>query len=855
MRTTLLSLLLSIAVASSAQTWIRVNQLGYLPHSRKIAVQVTKDSTLTAKEFALRVVRLDRIVYRSKVTPFGPYGPFAGSFRLDFSSFTRSGAYVVECGSAVSPPFRINGHVYDGTAEFLLRYLRQQRSGFNPFLKDSCHTHDGYIIYHPTLDSTHIDVSGGWHDASDYLQYVTTSATAVAQMFFAYEQHPEAFGDSVGSDGLAGRNGISDILDEALWGIRWLLKMNPAPGMMFNQLADDRDHLGFRLPTLDSVDYGRGRERPVYFCTGKPQGVFSYKNRTTGIASTAGKFASAFALAASGVEKQFPGLADTLRRKALDAYLFGRANPGVCQTAPCRAPYFYEEESWADDMELAATQVARLYPDSAFAAEAAAYGAQEPVTPWMGAEKARHYQWYPFVNLGHYYLARPGSPHRREFLSYMREGLQRLQKRGEKTPFYFGLPFIWCSNNLVSAALTQARLFRSLTGERDFEEMESLLRDWLFGCNPWGTSMIIGLPREGVSPRDPHSAFTHVYGYAIDGGLVDGPVASTIFQNLKGVHLSRSDPFAQFQSDLAVYHDDWADYSSNEPTMDGTASLTYVLASLETEGRGGFRSMKGRKGVGGVKADGEREARSVGSWERIGGARNCLYDRGGLVRMDTSQKVVYLVFTGHEFAGGGEAIRKTLAREKIPASFFLTGGFYRNPGFAPLIRGLRRDGHYLGAHSDRHLLYAPWSNRDSLLVTREEFLADLRANYLAMERLGIRREDAPLFLPPYEWYNDTISRWCGEAGLALVNFTPGTSSNADYTYPGGEGGYVSSDTIFQRILRYEKESPAGLKGFLLLTHIGADRRRADPFYDRLGSLIRVLKGRGYRFGRLGGPGW
>jgi len=223
--------------------------------------------------------------------------------------------------------------------------------------------------------------------------------------------------------------------------------------------------------------------------------------------------------------------------------------------------------------------------------------------------------------------------------------------------------------------------------------------------------------------------------------------------------------------------------------------------------------------------------------------------------MDTSRKVVYLVFTGHEFAGGGEVIRKTLAREKIPASFFFTGGFYRKGGFAPLIRGLRRDGHYLGAHSDRHLLYAPWSNRDSLLVTREEFLADLRANYLAMERLGIRREHAPLFLPPYEWYNDTISRWCGEAGLALVNFTPGTSSNADYTYPGGEGGYVSSDTIFQRILRYEKESPSGLKGFLLLTHIGADRRRADPFYDRLGSLIRVLKGRGYRFGRLGGPGW
>ena len=815
--------LLSIPAFSAPASWIRVNQLGYLPHSRKVAVLVTRDSTLAVKEFALRELLTDRIVYRSNVSrPFGPYAAFARSFRLDFSRFTREGAYVLECGGVVSPSIRIGPGVYDGTADFLLRYLRQQRSGFNPFLRDSCHTRDGYIIYHPTLDSTHIDVAGGWHDASDYLQYVTTSATAVAQLLFAYEQHPAAFGDSVGSDGLAGANGIPDILDEALWGLQWLLKMNPAPGMMFNQLADDRDHLGFRLPTLDSVDYGRGRERPVYFCTGKPQGIFSYKNRTTGIASTAGKYASAFALAAR-VLKSRPELAGMFGRKALEAYQFGRAYPGVCQTAPCRAPYFYEEDNWVDDMEFAATQVALLYPDSGFVREAVSFGAREPVTPWMGAERARHYQWYPFVNLGHYYLAKPGSPRRKEFLGYLRDGLELLRKRGEKTPFFFGPPFIWCSNNLVSAALTQARLYRDLTRDTRFEEMESMLRDWLFGCNPWGTGMIVGLPRHGVGPRDPHSAFTHVYGYRIDGGLVDGPVQASIFQNLKGVHLSRPDPFAEFQSDLAVYHDDWADYSTNEPTMDGTASLTFALASLEMEGHRGGRQ------------------------------HNSVVDRGGLVRMDTTKKIIYLVFTGHEFADGGKVIRQTLARKKIPASFFFTGDFYRNPAFAGLVRSLRRDGHYLGAHSDRHLLYAPWSNRDSLLLSREAFFADLRANYRAMENHGIQRHEAPYFLPPYEWYNETIAEWCAEAGLTLVNFTPGTLSNADYTVPGGDGRYVPSDTIFQRILSYEAGSPAGLGGFLLLSHVGTDPRRVDKFYDRLDRLVTVLKGRGYEFRRLGGP--
>ncbi len=33
------------------------------------------------------------------------------------------------------------------------------------------------------------------------------------------------------------------------------------------------------------------------------------------------------------------------------------------------------------------------------------------------------------------------------------------------------------------------------------------------------------------------------------------------------------------------------------------------------------------------------------------------------------------------------------------------------------------------------------------------------------------------------WYNAQISAWTAERGLTLVNFTPGTRSNADYTTP------------------------------------------------------------------------
>ena len=71
-------------------------------------------------------------------------------------------------------------------------------------------------------------------------------------------------------------------------------------------------------------------------------------------------------------------------------------------------------------------------------------------------------------------------------------------------------------------------------------------------------------------------------GYPIDGGLVDGPVNGNIFSSLIGITLSHADEYAAFQSGLAVYHDDAGDYSTNEPTMDGTASLIYLLASQES---------------------------------------------------------------------------------------------------------------------------------------------------------------------------------------------------------------------------------------------------------------------------------
>jgi hypothetical protein len=71
----------------------------------------------------------------------------------------------LQAGGAKSPEFEIGDDVYIGTADFCLALYAQQRSGFNPFLKDSCHTQMVMFCIGEKAgikDSTHIDVTGGW---------------------------------------------------------------------------------------------------------------------------------------------------------------------------------------------------------------------------------------------------------------------------------------------------------------------------------------------------------------------------------------------------------------------------------------------------------------------------------------------------------------------------------------------------------------------------------------------------------------------------------------------------------------------------------------------------------------------
>lgn len=236
----------------------------------------------------------------------------------------------------------------------------------------------------------------------------------------------------------------------------------------------------------------------------------------------------------------------------------------------------------------------------------------------------------------------------------------------------------------------------------------------------------------------------------------------------------------------------------------------------------------------------------------------CEMRDGAIIRGPQDEKRLALVFTAHEYAEGAETILNELARHHAKATFFVTGTFLENTNSNRLLERMRRERHMLGPHSDRHLLYCSWDTPPKTLVEWHEFRRDLLRNATRLDpSLTLypgnvtwpAASDSRYFLPPYEHYNRDIADWTRETGRTLINFTPGTRSNADYTGEADQN-FVSSQAILDSIISKERQDPHGLNGFLLLLHLGSGPGRADKFHARFGELLDYLTGKGYQMVRV-----
>jgi len=241
-------------------------------------------------------------------------------------------------------------------------------------------------------------------------------------------------------------------------------------------------------------------------------------------------------------------------------------------------------------------------------------------------------------------------------------------------------------------------------------------------------------------------------------------------------------------------------------------------------------------------------ALAVGAATLSSSPHDTCHDRhGAVVGIDTDSPVVHLIFTADSLFEGGPYILDVLADRGVKASFFFTGNFLRDTAHNAVVLRTITDGHYVGPHSDLHILLADWDNNRTPFVTPDSAVADMMANYAELERFGITRTAAPYIVPPYEWYNSIHVDAYRRAGMTAVSPSPGIQTYRDYTTP-GMADYHTSDSMWRQLM--DRERTHGLRGAVIILHPGTQDIRTDKFYYRLGDIIDTLTARGYAFHRL-----
>ena len=146
-------------------------------------------------------------------------------------------------------------------------FFKEQRCGpTKPILHQACHLWDISGIEGREAAGS-IDVTGGWHDAGDYLKFVSTTAYKAYMLIFAYDFNKVKFGFDNDNDL------VPDVLEEAKIGLDWLLRCNYKPDSLITRVQDLKDHsVEWRLPENDLMKFER---KGSIYITKSESGMYS----------------------------------------------------------------------------------------------------------------------------------------------------------------------------------------------------------------------------------------------------------------------------------------------------------------------------------------------------------------------------------------------------------------------------------------------------------------------------------------------------------------------------------------------------------------------------------------------------
>ena len=508
----------------------------------KVAI-VGSARNLTGKRFEVLSGR--RVVLRGRLSRArGTPAPWRRAFRADLSSLGE-GRYVVRAGRLRSRPWVVRPGGARDAIPVALGFFEANRDGMEPSpIHGPAHLNDAVVEAGP-YQGQRFDLTGGWMDAGDTLKFAGPTAFATIALQAAARLDPVS---------------AARLNEEADVGVRFLLKLHPAPDLFIAQIG------------RAAIDYLRGPEdrfNPADDDSSDVPGI-RQKSASIGVGSDqAGKVAAALAMAA---ERSSGEARDRLIAEARAWYEHG----GALERPGDKLDESYVETVFQDDMAAGAAALHRVTGEAQYLADA---------VEWLkGLELGGGWTWehsgaFAAADLCGVLGAPPVADEaaRAAACQLLRDELGIAQGRlgdralGPAGALYWGS--IAPSNGVgaLAAAAARAGLVPGASA------IAARARDWLLGQNPWGASF---MARYGpLSPRHPHHWALFVGPGQPRGAVVGGPAPMSNIRSRK-LKMPTRGRFARFNSASAAYDDNVANYVTSEPAIDYSATAVALLAAL-----------------------------------------------------------------------------------------------------------------------------------------------------------------------------------------------------------------------------------------------------------------------------------
>jgi endoglucanase len=518
----------------SQDIYVRMNQAGFLPSDIKTAIIISKRALPEKKFFILNKggqVLFNGFIEESKLK----YEGFSFSYTINFTPLKDSGYLRLRIRGVKDTYFTVGEDLYNPVVDSLMLFFKVQRCGpTDPLLHEPCHLSDATSVPGYKEDGI-VDVTGGWHDAGDYIKFLSTAAYTTYMLIFAYEFDPVKFGFD--ND----ENSVPDVLDEAKIGLDWLLRCRLRDDLLITQVQDLRDHqTGWRLPENDSLRY----DRPGYTGIGK---------------NIIGIYSAALALGARVWAERFYDydFANQCLNTAANVYSSYESAPDV----DLLNSGVYQDAAFWGKLSLGAAELYISTKEDEYLEEAKEFADSAGSDFW--------WSWGDINSLAHYRLSTLGLDYSR----YILNNLIYFHSKMDSSLFNQAVDYTWGTTNSLLGVSLQAILYKALTGEETFDKLAIMQRDYVVGRNPWGISFIHNIGH--TFPRNQHSQIARFRKGYLPGALSAGPAPADLLKNYDIKRLSNK--YDLFNTGIGRYYDDYNDYITNEPAITSNATALFVF--------------------------------------------------------------------------------------------------------------------------------------------------------------------------------------------------------------------------------------------------------------------------------------